>query len=319
MASLSSLLQTKQALAQLDEENLDTGQIFVFYAGTEQNSFRCNFCWNAPGNGTAVIEIWGASGSGSRMCCCGFGLPGNPGAYARKTVTVGTGDRIIGCTGVSCGNASNFAFRGCSCNTGVTLCVGGTCTCMCAEGGRAGCSVCIDGGSTFCCFLSGGGFCATSTGSGCGIVCNLFSGSFNPTAYGGDVNCAGQFSCIVFGHCNPSCWCCHVQYIKTSANIFGECPATISANHDTNYEQGGFAVGSFFQNLAGASASPVAGGHYRYCWAGTNYCGCYESQGCSPMLPTGVPAPGSTPCSSVRDHGLRGGHGAVKIRFISSE
>jgi hypothetical protein len=36
------------------------------------------------------------------------------------------------------------------------------------------------------------------------------------------------------------------------------------------------------------------------------------------MLPAGVPAPGSTPCSSVRDHGLRGGHGAVKIRFISS-
>lgn len=318
MASLSNLLQTKQALAQIDEENLDTGQIFVFYPGRFNGNFRCNFCWNAPGNGTAVIEVWGASGSASMMCCCGFGLPGNPGAYARKTITVSTGDRVFGNTGISCGNASQINFRGCSCNTGITVCAGGTCSCICAEGGSAGCSLCVDGGSVYCCF-GAQGFCTANTGVGCGIICNFGSGYMTPLAYGGDVNCAGQFSCIEFRHCNPSCWCCHTQYIKTSANVFGECPTTIAVNHDTNQQSSGFAINGFFQGLAGASASPTMGSHYRYCYSSTNYCGCYEYQGCSVMVPTGVPAPGSTPCSSVRDHGLRGGHGSVKIRFISSE
>jgi hypothetical protein len=316
MASLSSLLQTKQALAQIDEENLDQGQIWVYSPGSHFTNFRCNFCWLSPGNGTAVIEIWGASGSAARVCCCGFGVGGNPGAYAKKTVNVLTGSRISGNVGVSCGNADALNFRGCSCWTGVCICAGET-LCMCAEGGRGGTSYQNDGSSIYCCFIANG-FCGTSTGTGCGVICNVGSGFFIPSAYNGDINCQGQFSCIVFGHCNASCWCLHTQYVKTSANIFGQCPSTISATHDSDYSRGGFAVGSFFQNLAGTSASPVYGGHYRYCWANTNYCGCYEAQGCQISLPPGIPAPGSTPCSSVRDHGLRGGHGSIKIRFIPS-
>ena len=50
-------------------------------------------------NGTAIIEVWGAGGSGARMCCCGDGLTGNAGAYVKKTITVETGDTMTGCTG----------------------------------------------------------------------------------------------------------------------------------------------------------------------------------------------------------------------------
>lgn len=91
MASLSSLIQTKSAIAQISEENLDKGQVFVFAHGTYTQNFRCQFCWIAPSNGTATIEIWGAGGSASRMCCCGIGIPGNPGAYAKKTVAITSG------------------------------------------------------------------------------------------------------------------------------------------------------------------------------------------------------------------------------------
>lgn len=316
MASLSSLLQTKQTIAQIAEENLDEGTIYVFYAGCEFGNFACNFCWSSPGNGTAVIEIWGASGSAARMCCCGFGISGNPGAYAKKTVTVTGSSRVCGNVGVSCGNASQICFRGCSCNTGVCI-QAATNSCMCAEGGRGGLSVCVDSSSVYCCFRTLG-FCATSTGTGCGIICNVGSGFFLPSAYGGDVNCAGQFSCLVLGHCSPSCWTCHTHYVKTSAGAFGECPATISANNDTTLSLTGFAVDPFLQNLAGLSKSPTYGSHYKYCWTSTQYCGCYESQGCQPFLPTGVPAVGATPCANVRDNGLRGGHGAVRIRYIPS-
>ena len=193
MASLSSLIQTKSAIAQISEENLDKGQVFVFAHGTYTQNFRCQFCWIAPSNGTATIEIWGAGGSASRMCCCGIGIPGNPGAYAKKTVAITSGQCVYGNTGMSCGNASQLCFRGCSCNTGI--CIQND-SCMCAQGGRGGMTPCVNSsGSIFCCFGSTG-HCITSTGTGCGIVCNYGSGFLIPQAYGGDINCQGQFSSL---------------------------------------------------------------------------------------------------------------------------
>ena len=50
--------------------------------------------------GTAHIEIWGAGGSGARMCCCGDGLLGNAGGYAYKKITVEADDTLTGCTGM---------------------------------------------------------------------------------------------------------------------------------------------------------------------------------------------------------------------------
>jgi hypothetical protein len=36
--------------------------------------------------------MWGAAGSGAEMCCCGGGIPGNPGGYARKNNYYGIKD-----------------------------------------------------------------------------------------------------------------------------------------------------------------------------------------------------------------------------------
>ena len=79
MATLKSLIRSKDQALYGDEENLERGEIYSYTPGTDYNNFCQGVCWVAPANGTAVIEIWGAGGSGAKMCCCGFGLPGNPG------------------------------------------------------------------------------------------------------------------------------------------------------------------------------------------------------------------------------------------------
>ena len=47
------------------------------------------------------------------MCCCGDGLPGNAGAYVKKSITVAAGDTMTGQTGHSC-YAHDLCFSGCS-------------------------------------------------------------------------------------------------------------------------------------------------------------------------------------------------------------
>ena len=76
MASLKGLL-TNRNPAEMVEENLETGYIYVWSPGTNYTNFCNGVCWTAPAAGKAHIEIWGAGGSGARMCCCGDGLPGN--------------------------------------------------------------------------------------------------------------------------------------------------------------------------------------------------------------------------------------------------
>jgi hypothetical protein len=73
---------------------------------------------------------------------------------------------------------------------------------------------------------------------------------------------------------------------------------------------------SGFKNaLMGMSTTRSYVSDQDFCWDSGNYCGCREGTGCQPMVPPGIPAPGSSPCSSVRDSGQYGGHGAIKIRF----
>jgi hypothetical protein len=86
MASLKSLLGTKSdAFVSVEESNLEKGRIYVYTPGTNYSRhIWCGFCFHPEVSGTAVVEIWGAGGSGAEMCCCGFGLPGNAGAYVKK-------------------------------------------------------------------------------------------------------------------------------------------------------------------------------------------------------------------------------------------
>ena len=42
-----------------------------------------DFAGELHGGGEATIEMWGAGGSGARMCCCGGGIPGNAAGYPK--------------------------------------------------------------------------------------------------------------------------------------------------------------------------------------------------------------------------------------------
>jgi hypothetical protein len=70
--------------------------------------------------------------------------------------------------------------------------------------------------------------------------------------------------------------------------------------------------------ISSLSPSPTGGQPWASTWAGAILCGCYDSAGCFGVLPVGVPGLSGFPCTSVRDNGLRGGPGAVRIQFIGS-
>lgn len=320
MPSLKTFVQ--KSTVSINESNLERGRIWNFSSATSVGTpiSPGSFCWCAPANGVAIIEVWGASGSGSMMCCCGYGLPGNPGAYGKKCIPIGSGCLITGCVGISCGNPNSLCFRGCSgCTVVCWTCLGGASSCMCVQGGRSGFTACISGGSIYCCFI-GCNFCFTNCGTGCGIICNYGpSWTYLPTSCGGDINCTGGVSCIFFRDCNPCCYCCHTQILKLSPNIISECGGTLSYNVDANMMglNGNSSMGfqAMAQAVSGIGRSPEVL-PMSYCWTSVSACGCYEAYGCMPLVGVGVPGGGAIPLSGIRDHGVRGGHGLVKIQFI---
>jgi len=321
MASLASILAAKGSSISFAETNVDKGQIFYFNPGTVDTvATGTSIAWSAPSNGTAVIEIWGASGSGGKMCCCGGGVPGNPGAYSRKQISVAQGEGITATVGRSSGDTSTLSHRGRSeptCLCYVTASVNGT---MCADGGLGGCTFCGgSGNSHYCCFASNS-FCTTQQGgSGCGLVCNYKTSADIALSSGGDVNCSGGFSCIEYNHCNSCCNCTHTKHVKTSPGVFSANGAVITfvseTTGDSHQGPGGY-TNPFFSALNATSRHPTYGQQPMFCWSGARICSCYERHGCFPYLPHGIPGPSGEPCSSVRDPGLRGGHGAVRIKFI---
>jgi hypothetical protein len=341
MPSLRTLLETKVRTARGSDvepayqELTERGLIYFFNPGTQafDTVSQC-FCWKPPGCGTAVLELWGASGSGGQMCCCGAGVPGNPGAYSRRTIQVFPTSFICGCTGMSCGNSSALCFRGCSQPTGIcwSSCTGSV-GCMCGQGGRGGYSMCMDGGQgPYCCLMSLG-LCGSipsntnlSIGASCGTVCNYCANGGNPPdwiarACGGEINCCGGFSCMTFMCCQPSRPCTWVYHIQTSAHVISEDGAvlTFQGEEDTHHSNtSGGGLHQLLHNLNAASRTPSIGNPFSACWSGHRACGCYESQGCIPFLPHGVPGTPASPCSSVRDHAVRGGHGAVRIQYIGT-
>ena len=325
MANLSTLIKNKEGLARsllnTIETNLEQGRIYL-YSGGETTGITCGFCWKSPGTGTAVVEIWGAAGSGSMMCCCGIGLPGNPGAYSKKTISVTANSFITGTVGCSTGGQT-LCFRGCSGPTAITICLGtaGTCSAMCAQGGMSGFALCsTTAGSPRACFASCN-FCTTDLGSGTGIVCNIGSTmTFLPTATGGDVNCGGGFSCLYVGSCNTAQWHCYSANVRLPAGILSTTQQNVCVPFTCSSGSpfGGAGNDNYYTALASLGRAPSSGGVYKYCWGSGQYCGCYEAQSCVLMLPAAVPGLGATVCDSVRDGGQRGGMGKVKIRYVGT-
>lgn len=303
-----------------DEENLEKGRVWVYSPGTMYTPFCTGFCWTAQESGTAVIEVWGAGGSSGRMCCCGASLPGNAGAYAKKTLTVSEGSIVQGVVGLACGNAGQLCFRGCSQPTEVCWITSEDDGCICARGGKGGVTYCTSGTSPYCCFL-GNGFCSTrATGDNCGIVCNQCPGGWEALAYGGDVNCCGPYSCAMFFGCQAYCPCCQQYHVPVPPGLFS-CDSTYAVHGSEDDSRSALGSGGLIHKfpsaLSGLNRSAVKGTPHSYCWRSDRACGCYEMQGCMPYLPPGVGGVAVQPCPGVRDNGIRGGMGAVRIRFVT--
>jgi hypothetical protein len=300
---------------------VESGQVYNFQTSNFEG-MHAGICFHPCQSGTAIIEIWGAGGSGAKMCCCGFGTPGNPGAYSRRTVTLTCCGYITGSPGIACGNDA-LCFRGCSDATGVTIYANGSNTgCMCAQGGRGGISYCSTGTDAYCCFTAGGFFTTLGVNGNCGIVCNkCCSGGWCAQAYGGDTNCPGGFSCVSFlGASGSSCPCSTHFHMQGPAGYYSKCGVVVSFNSD---DGNGFANWSgqgrnqYVQALAGASRWPQMGAQFATCWGFSGNCGCYENEGCMNLLPPGFPSAGPHPCPGVRDHASKGGNGAIRIKFIA--
>lgn len=320
MASLQSLLGSKNFVQA--ETNLEKGKVWAFNNGSMYSRYCNCFCWNSPGNGTVVVESWGAGGSGSRMCCCGHGLPGNAGAYVKKTYSTNDGGYVVGCMGKSCGN-TDLCFRGCSEPSQTCWRSGGSENgCMCAQGGRGGTSFCSTSPSMYCCFRANG-FCTTGQGPNCGIVCNQCSGAYIACGYGSgiDVACCGPISCKSFFGCYPACVCMFKTHVAYPAGMFSQCGGwvTFGTEGDNGYANwSGMGAFQLINALNALSKSPSSGIPEHSCWNGNRTCGCYEMNGCGHHVPHGMGGMGSVPCPGVRDHGWRGGQGATRIKYISS-
>ena len=319
--SLTNVLRTAAAASPRVEENLEVGEIWSYTPGTFYTNFVSGFCWRAPGTGTAVIEAWGPGGPGARMCCCGYGLPGNSGAYAKKTVTVTSGCYVCGTIGFPA-YSHVLCHSGCSDPTGLCWFGSGTNGCVCARGGRGGTAFCSTGTSAWCCYTANG-FCGTGPrNDNCGLICNQCSGAWEALAYGGDVNCCGIIGCTSFHGCCPNCVCFYTYHAAYSPGLVAENGAVVSyaADSDTTpaTQWSGGALFPYFTAVSALTRAPKRGNPKSYPWRADRSCGCYEMQGCSPMLPIGAGGLPPQPCGDVRDHGTRGGWGSVRIKYIAS-
>ena len=333
MASLSSLLG-KLTEANTVEDNLQQGQIYAYTQGTQSSPFHIGIEFrHFTACGTAEIEVWGASGSGSKMCCCGIGLPGNPGAYVKKVVKVNPSSFLCFQTGMSCGNASQICMRGCSEATCMQLCTldasnNNVCSCICSQGGMAGQNYCMESCSPMCRYMSCNN-CATEIGgAGCGIMCNYgttynhlaaaYSNDPLSTSVGTDLVCPGGFSCMTFMNCNMCCICYAEAHVQTSAGVFGPNPQVFSHKYQpsTNQPQDNNGFDNYMRAIVGMTKSPIMGAMNQECYNSNSYCGCYEYNGCAVRVPPGIPGYGGVTCAGIRDTAGRGGHGGVKIKFI---
>lgn len=302
------------------EECLEQGEVWMYTGGTSSANLWCGFCWIAQGTGTAVIEMWGAGGPSGRMCCCGWGLAGNSGAYSKKTISVVAGCYVCGCLGnPPC--SSSLCFHGCGDPTMLCWFGSGTSGCMCAEGGRGGTSFCSTGTSMWCCYL-GNGFCGTrkNLSDYCGLICNHCAGGWIANAYGGDVNKQGLISCTETRQCAGNCNCFNMVHVPVAPGLFTCDGSYVIYMADSDGSDGpghwsGNSYPSYISALSSLSRAPKRGSHKYSCWRSDKTCGCYEMIGCSPMVPIGSGSPPPQPCADVRDQGFRGGWGAVRIKF----
>ena len=320
MASLQSILATRSPPAA--EDNLETGKMFAFSTVTDYTTYGGCHCWIAPAAGTVELEVIGAGGSGSRQCCCTATLPGNSGAYVKRSnLAMASGCYICMRAGKSC-RGNGLCNRGCSEAGMACWTAGGTNGCICAEGGRSGTSFCSTGTARRCCMMANG-FCGTTYSGYCGLVCNHCPGAWCACAYGGDSgeNKMGNIGCSTYWHCYPNCNCSTIHHVPIAPGYFSECGGVVSYGLDSDNghsEWSGMGFQGYIQALNAMSRMPSQGTSWTECWDGARMCQCYDTQGCTMYVPHGSGGPAATPCSGVRDNGWAGGDAIIKIRFVAT-
>lgn len=342
MANLSTIVK-KYNNATTEENNLERGKIYFWHTMCEEATQFCSgMHWESPGIGKAIVEVWGAGGSGSRNCCCSVGLPGNSPAYVKKTVCMD--DRSFMCIinlGHACTNNSTLCFRGCSeatklffCSPNATFSGSGDakcCVCLCAQGGMAGyhaCSGCDAGdfGLSPLTKYSNLGFCVTDNGGsgGCGVVCNFGTNhSWIPSGYGGDFNCPGEISCLCVNHCVATVanFNCFSGIMRSSAGVYGPNPQNIcyQIGCQSWYPNASDGWKSVTQNIAGMFAHPTMGQSFDQACNSATWCSCYEATGNANWMSHGMGGYGDhSPCGDIRAHGGRGSQGMVRIQWIAN-
>jgi hypothetical protein len=317
MANLSRLLEQRNVIRRRGVELGKSGNVF-YHTFTDTEGGRCQFCWNSPGTGCAVVEIWGSAGGGGRMCCCSqSGIPGNSPGYSKKLVRVCGSSYICGWAGCStqantlcCGGRGNCSVA-CIFNSGDNGCVR-------SEAGFGGWTNCTTSTPQWCCLACT--FCSTNTGAGCGLICNIAgpNGAVQAPASAGDTNIPGGISCTMFCCClNCGCSSAPYQTMAISAGIFSAtAPTCVAFSRNMLVASQCQASNGWGElNVALSSLQGVVPIAFR-CWQSFSPCGCYEFMGCIYNTP-GVPGASGWPCGGVRSAGMRGGHGAVRITFYS--
>jgi hypothetical protein len=323
MAILNRLLLERNATLKQGSEDRHSGAVFAFTHTNVTgvlNGNPCAWTWTSPGAGIAIVELWGASGTGPLMCCCGGnGLPGNPGAYLRKCLCVSSSSCVCGWVGCSpwgsclCWPGRSGCSVACPFNTSDN-------TVLTSTGGWGGFVMCTTGTALYCCFVACG-FNQTLTNTFCGIICNVGgpNAAAEATASGGNLNIPGGISCVRMFECCNFFECNYENTIAVSPGIYSSTCATCFRFMRAGWPYEGWARhGSYGYGISGNSFM----GRYPTtdrveCWtSGSNICGCYEHSGCV-LGGVGYPGTAGHPCPGVRSSGQKGGHGGVKITFYS--
>lgn len=365
MASLKEIVGNKSKDFVGQEANIEEGQLYVFQQNRQAlagvrctGKSTCQYCWLSPGTGKIQIEIWGAGGSAGRQCCCSNGLPGNPGAYARKTLCVDASTYILACTGLACCE-NQLCVKACSGATCIIICSpNGLLTsgigherevCLCAEGGWGGLSLCTGSSSPYYCYRCFDSFgtcclrvantylcsvnrinCDCSADIGCGVICNVGGWQDVRRAYGGDFNCNSgdvcdpygpNWSCLVVGDCGGAS-CNAANTIAIPPGYGSEHGTAFTFNHQ---------CGGMTHAETGGGQSKIMGlitmlGRHAgfgapinsYCYSNNRPCACYEQTQCAFFLPPGIPAAGQNVRPDVIDNGYRGGSGGMKIKYLGT-
>jgi hypothetical protein len=342
MASLKNIVAARNVISNdtAIETNYEPGQISMLVPHSSQHGTThqsITQAWSSPNTtGTVIVEVWGASGSSPNGSCCGVSLPGNSGAYSKKTFSLGGNTLHLSTTlGTSCTN-SDCCFKGTSLPTCLCYCLGSTNGTMCAGGGRGGVWWCIDGSTSFICCAAQANYCHTlmsalplpynpgsfSDHAGCGMVCNITVAGDIPTSSGGDINCPGGISCTLNTLCQGNC-CNHnfLYFSETSAGLHSEkgVMLAVAYHYDSaHHEVGGAGPWELLAHYQEVAREPI-GSPLTSCVGENHYCPCTQNNNLyAQFLPHGLGGPAITNIHGGITWGIRGGSGAEKITYRGS-